>query len=413
MRFTFSLDFLYRRYVLYALFMLVIAVAVGLVYLGAPAYAFSQLHSSTLYEEYYVEPQSVKVTFPEKKQNLIYIFMESMENTFMSVEDGGLEYAEMIPQMRTLQLENINFTADSGVNGAISAYGTTWTMGGIVAQTAGIPLNIPIGGNAMEEGYEVLQGAVSVGDILAQEGYRQVFLVGSDAEFGGRKYYLTTHGNYAIRDYGYALRRKWIPEQYYVWWGYEDKKLYEFAKRELMELYETGDPFNLTMLTVDTHFIGGYYCDLCRDEFGEDVYADTYACASRQVAEFVKWVEKQPFAEDTTIVICGDHPTMDSDYIMETLGEIPAEGVRKVYTAVINPRNSYELDYDRCFTTFDMYPTTLASLGCKIEGDRLALGTNLYSKEPTLVELMDIEELNQELKKNSNYYNQNILYKNK
>ena len=34
----------------------------------------------------------------------------------------------------------------------------------------------------------------------------------------------------------------------------------------------------------------------------------------------------------------------------------------------------------------DMFPTTLASLGAVIDGDRLGLGTNLFSDKPTLAE---------------------------
>ncbi len=408
---VFSLDFWNRHFVLHSVLVCILAAVVGLVYLGVPEYVMAQIDSSTLYEEYYVEPETASITFPDKKQNLIYIFMESMENTFMSVEHGGLEYAEMIPELYELQLANTNFTADGTVNGAFSPYGTTWTMGGMVAQTAGIPLNIPVGGNAMGDGYQILEGAFSIGEILEQAGYNQEFLVGSNATFGGRRTYMKNHGNYTIRDYNYAKKKGWIAEDYFVWWGYEDRKLYEFAQKEIQKLAKKDEPFNFTMLTVDTHFVGGYTCELCQDEFQGDSYAAVYACASRQVAEFVAWVRQQPFAEDTTIIICGDHLTMDNDYVKSSLGELPAEGVRKVYTTVINPVCEYELTYNRMFTTFDMYPTTLASLGCQIEGNRLGLGTNLFSDTPTLVEVFGVDGLNAELMKNSHYYNDNILYK--
>ena len=34
----------------------------------------------------------------------------------------------------------------------------------------------------------------------------------------------------------------------------------------------------------------------------------------RQVKEFVDWIQQQDFYENTTIVIAGDHPTMDKDF---------------------------------------------------------------------------------------------------
>ncbi len=40
----------------------------------------------------------------------------------------------------------------------------------------------------------------------------------------------------------------------------------------------------------------------------------------------------------------------------------------------------------RTYTTFDNFPTTLAAMGVTIEGNRLGLGTNLFSSEQTLSE---------------------------
>ena len=45
-----------------------------------------------------------------------------------------------------------------------------------------------------------------------------------------------------------------LPEDYRVWWGYEDERLFQNAKNKLMELSAQEEPFNLTLLTVDTHF---------------------------------------------------------------------------------------------------------------------------------------------------------------
>ena len=52
----------------------------------------------------------------------------------------------------------------------------------------------------------------------------------------------------------------------------------------------------------------------------------------------------------------------------------------------------------------DMFPTTLASIGADIEGDRLGLGTNLFSDKQTIPEIIGLDEFNNELSKGSNYY---------
>ena len=57
----------------------------------------------------------------------------------------------------------------------------------------------------------------------------------------------------------------------------------------------------------------------------------------------------------------------------------------------------------------DMFPTTLAAMGCSIEGERLGLGTNLFSDLPTLSEEMGVETLNRELSKRSDFYNNELI----
>ena len=52
----------------------------------------------------------------------------------------------------------------------------------------------------------------------------------------------------------------------------------------------------------------------------------------------------------------------------------------------------------------DMFPTTLAALGVSIEGDRLGLGTNLFSSKKTIPEEIGLDNFNKELKKSSDYY---------
>ena len=52
----------------------------------------------------------------------------------------------------------------------------------------------------------------------------------------------------------------------------------------------------------------------------------------------------------------------------------------------------------------DMFPTTLASLGATIEGDRLGLGTNLFSGEQTLAEKLTFDQLNDDLSRKSKFF---------
>ena len=82
---------------------------------------------------------------------------------------------------------------------------------------------------------------------------------------------------------------------------------------------------------------------------------------------------------------------------------------RTIYNAIINPVIEAKNNKNRVFTTMDWYPTILASMGVEIEGDRLGLGTNLYSTTPTLAEELGLDYLNSELAKKSSFYNNYIL----
>lgn len=362
------------------------------------------LHTGSEYiEQNYVDPAAVQLEFPEEKRNLIYIWLESMESTFADEAHGGAFAYNAIPELTRLAEENVSFTGTTGgVNGGRSLTGATWTAGALFGQTTGLPLKIPIADNAMENQASFFPGIISLGDILGERGYQQALLIGSDAAFGGRRKYFTQHGNYKIWDYCYSAEQGEIPKGYYVWWGYEDEKLFQLAKEHLADLAASDQPFNLSILTVDTHFSDGYVCRLCGSEFGDDQYSNVMACSSRQVADFVAWIQRQPFYENTTIVLCGDHTTMDVDYCSGVSGDYP----RRVYTTIINPAAEVaDPTRYREYTTYDMFPTTLAAMGVQIEGDRLGLGTNLFSQKPTLLERDGAEQMDRELKRQSEFIN--------
>ena len=154
-------------------------------------YLETQGKDSTFIQDHYVDVKNTELIFPEQKRNLIYIFLESTEATFMGKEDGGAFDQNVIPELTEVARNNISFSnSDLLAGGAYPAFGSTWTMGGMFAQTSGLPLKIPIDGNAMSNQDLFMPAVTSIGDILAEQGYRQSLLIGSDAEFGGRKNYL-------------------------------------------------------------------------------------------------------------------------------------------------------------------------------------------------------------------------------
>ena len=56
-----------------------------------------------------------------------------------------------------------------------------------------------------------------------------------------------------------------------------------------------------------------------------------------------------------------------------------------------------------------MFPTILASMDVQFEGDKLGLGTNLFSDKKTLIEEEGLESLQDGLERNSNYFNDKFI----
>lgn len=366
-------------------------------------------------EDNFTDPREVKMQFPEKKRNLIHIYLESMENSYISKDMGGYMDENLIAPLTELAKEGVSFShLDKGFGGPVATPGCTWSVASMVNMNTGLPMKVPVGGNDYGSPDNFLPGAMTIGDILAAQGYEQSLMFGATAKFGGLNYFYETHGDFNILDYDAAKEKGWIPNDYYVYWGYEDDKLYEFAKDELTRLSQTGKPFNFVMETADTHFPDGYVgpnTPTPRD----NQYANVIAYSASETEKFVRWIQAQPFYENTTIVIIGDHNSMDKkffadfdeDYIRTTFNlflNVPEEMMQNV---------SEKTTQGRWWANFDMYPTILASIGVKIEGEKLGLGTNMFSGEETLFEENGGEKgwkkVSDAFEAKSTFYNENIL----
>ncbi|MGN1021263.1 MAG: LTA synthase family protein [Aristaeellaceae bacterium] len=366
-------------------------------------YLASLRDTTDIYETYYAEPAEVAITAPENKRNLIYIVVESLETTYLSREQGGLQEDNLMPCLTSLAQEHLYFPGQGTPSALHNLSGTCWTMASLLAQTSGIPFAFPVDGNAMETQEYFAPQLTTLGDILASQGYTQEFLCGSDASFAGRRKYFSQHGGYEIFDLFTAREKGYIEENYYTWWGYEDFRLFDIARDEAVRLAAQDQPFNLTMLTVDLHHLGGFVCEECEMEYGGTT-ADVVNCNDRQIASFVAWCQEQPFYGNTTIVIVGDHPRMDS-YLVEDADD----DIRTMYHCIINavPQSGGQA---RTGTMLDMFPTTLAAMGFQVEGERLGLGVNLFSGEPTLAETLGVQQLDDELVKTSQFYLDHFYY---
>jgi phosphoglycerol transferase len=388
--FTFITVFLPAAGILYAVF------AIGL-----PQYLLRPFETpSTFYEEQYISPDGAAVTFPEKKRNLIVVIVESLETGFLTTENGGAFAEDVIPEIAELAKNHINFSGDNGIGGAVQLYGTEWTIAGITAYYSGVPLALPFDGNSY--GWfvdEFLPEAFSIGDILHDAGYNGYFFLGSDIAFGGRDRYFKTHKDTVIFDYNYFKDNNFIPKDYGVWWGMEDRKLYRFARDMIPDLAKE-EPFFISFLTVDTHPPDGYL-----DEEAEAVFDSRYKNvlrdASKQLSAFIEWIQEQDFYENTTIAILGDHLYQDSSVFPE--GSAYDRYPLNIFiNSLLNPNAAKGRD----FSHFDMLPLLVESIGGAYDTEGLGLGRSLHlTGGETLVEKYGGAALNEQLRRKSKRYN--------
>ncbi|AQM59027.1 LTA synthase family protein [Clostridium baratii] len=398
-----------QKYLRIVTFIFSIICLIGGVTYGAKKLSLDKVYKayvsdSSYIKDNYADPRNVKMSFPEKKRNLIHIYLESVENSYLSKDLGGYMKENLMPELTELSKEGIHFSESNKFGGPYQTYGSSWSVASMVNMSTGLPLKIPMGGNSYGKSGSFLPGAVSIGDILKAQGYEQTIMFGADADFGGLTTFFGTHGDFNIFDYKAAKEKKLIPQDYNVWWGFEDDKLYKYAKDEITRLSKTGKPFNFTMETADTHFPDGYLSKHATKKHASQ-YANVISYSTKEAVNFIKWIQKQPFYKDTTIVVTGDHLSMDKKFFKD----FDKSYHRTVFNLILNPATTTTRVNNRKFSPVDMYPTILASMGVQIEGDKLGLGTNLFSDKQTLIERDGLKTVQEGFEAKSNFFNNTFI----
>lgn len=380
-------------------------------------YLRARITNSAFIEQNYVSPSNVSITAPT--QNLIMIQVESLESSLQDRASGGLFDVNYIESLTQLAREHVSFSHSGLFEGAVVLPETGWTMGALVSETAALPLKAykihtssDQIGNDFDQYTSFLAGVTTLGDILHDFGYRNYFILGSNKDFAGQSKYMQQHGNYIIYE------KKDIIDQFphisenKGWWGVYDKDLYAFVKLKLYEITQNPQPFSMIIQTIDSHREGILEPD-CSSIYPSQI-ENVYVCVDKHLNKFITWLRAQPFAATTTIVVIGDHCNMSTGLFKQTVNKkigLYQGTERKVFNLFINSAITPAQEKNRQFSTMDIFPTTLAAMGAQIAGDRLGLGTNLFSQEPTLPEKYGYDLLFNELPKYSSFDNKELLYK--
>ena len=309
------------------------------------------------FAEAYVAPQAAQGE-AAKPRNLILIYVESLEGTYADAEIFG---TDLLAPLRSV--------GGSSFAGYRQADGANWTIAAMVATQCGVPLRVHSDFNLRSDvGRVFLPGAVCLGDLLRTHGYRNVFLGGASLSFAGKGAFLRDHGYDEIWGREEWRKAGTAPEEL-GWWGLHDDALLARARAQLDALHAAGQPFNLTLLTLDTHGPDGFLSPTCRRR-GVDNFAGILTCTSEQLAGFVQYVRDRGYLEDTTLVILGDHlaggTPLDAKLRKSTN--------RRMFNLLLaHPQPTLNT---RELLPFDMFPTLAELAGLRVPGGRLGLGVS-------------------------------------
>ena len=280
-------------------------------------------------------------------KNLVLVFLEGLETVYMeeSIFPG------LTPNLNALNVQGWQ------LNNLKQIEGTGWTMGGIVATLCGTPLiyELSLGGNNIMF-TRFLDKAACLPDILRQADYQQVFMGGASLEFAGKGDFLKQHGFDQVL--GRAALRRQLPDASYLGaWGLFDDSLFALALQQYRRLAAEGKPFNLTLLTVDTHHPGGEPSSSCSPyaEIDNSILHAVH-CTDYLVGNFIEQLKQHPAYEDTVVVMLSDHLALRNN----AFSLFPKDYERHLYFSVLN--SDHQASSQVLATPMDLAPTILEML---------------------------------------------------
>lgn len=301
-------------------------------------------------------------------KNLVYIYVESLDRTFLENPD----FATYLPRLKAREKQAVSFT------GVLAPWGTTWTMGGIVAAQCGVPLVAPVGaGNRFGAFDRFLPRASCLGDELKARGYTLQFVQGASLSFAGKGSFFRTHGSARAA----GLEELALPGEGTSAWGRYDNATFTTALEQYRALRKAGKPFGLFLLTVDTHPPDGATGPGCPQHAAPSPMLAAIACTDTLLAAFIDAIEADGGAEDTVIVIASDHPMMRVNLDGYEYSQDRRNAVM-IWNAV--PAFGAPRQIAREGSALDIAPTVAAAMG--IDLPRLGLGVSLIGDTPTLAE---------------------------
>ncbi len=338
-------------------------------------------------ESYYIDP-SLAVAPAGRPRNLVRIILESTERTIWNEALFGGVAAPL------KELEQRGFSA----TGIEQAELTGWTLGGLVASDCGVPLFSlgAIDGNDFSAVTDFMPNATCLSDLLARDGYRQVFIKGAQLSFSGTDRYLTSHNYEEAFGFDELAGEKSVPDN---GWGMDDERVFETALEKIEQLDAGREPYHVTLQTVGGHSPSGFISKSCNRRPDIMNYPNdtmrAFACTNSLAAEFINDLEQRGLLEDTLLVVQSDHLAMRNQIYSE-LESLE----RRNMLIILNKGRSHEI-LPTAASMVDVFPTILEAMNYELPDSRAGLGVSLLSSEPTMVERYGLSDFNHSILSNT------------
>lgn len=318
-------------------------------------------------DKYYVDPEIKK---EKKTKNLIYIYLESMERTFLDQQ----KFHGLTPYLSGLKDNSIDFTNIK------QSWGTNWTIAGMVATQCGTPLpTLGRSQNNLDRFDGFLKGINCLGDDLRENGYFLSYLGGASLEFAGKGSFYKTHGFHEIQGKDEVIKSANAPEYRFNEWGLYDEDLYPLAIQKIKELENKKGPYAFFMLSVDTHMPFkdlSRKCDnLKNNHESSDPIIKAIACADLLAGELIEEIKKTVDLNNTVIVVASDHLAMGKN-----ISDFATEEERRNLLLVLNDEKKEKINKEGY--SYDVTPTLLTLMNFDV--DAYGFGRSLLKDEKDL-----------------------------
>ena len=325
------------------------------------AVIFHQEKYDTYFEENYANPTNFNYSISQP-HNLIVIFAESLEKTFLNAE---LFSENLLPELSSQHGSSfLGYTDHDEMN---------WTKSALTAALCGINSKIYLPPRLLAEDVPCIP------EVLNQIGFQTYYLQGTSLNFAYTKDFLTHHGFQIIEDIE-DTRNEALNDIYSLHFVDEvqsDSALLAHFQRKITQLAKQNKPFLAITMTMNMHPYSGHLEKHCPQKYHD--MRDVILCMDHTLSQFTTWFLNQDFASNSTLVILGDHLMIYSN-IHRLIEKSSQRETLNLIWGHAAPKNNI----DKPFYQVDWAPTFLQMTGVTWQNNRWGLGTSLLSTEPTL-----------------------------